>query len=66
MDAGNGIWLRNNGNGEFDPVSPSQSGLLASMDVKDLSIIQTANGKALLVANNSGPLQVFSITESNK
>jgi enediyne biosynthesis protein E4 len=63
MDAGNGIWLRNDGIGNFDPVSSNQSGLLASLDVKDLAIIQTANGKVLLVANNGGPLQAFFIDE---
>lgn len=61
MDAGNGVWLKNSGEGSFLPVSPGDSGLTASLDVKDLAIIQTANGKALLVANNSGPLQVFFI-----
>ncbi len=61
LDAGNGVWLKNDGDGKFNPLSPNQSGLLASQDVRDLSIIQTVNGRALLVANNSGPLQVFFI-----
>lgn len=63
MDAGNGIWLKNDGSGNFHPVSPNQSGFIASLDVRDLAIIQTAKGKALLVANNSGPLQVYFINE---
>ena len=63
MDAGNGILLKNDGSGNFEPTSPSQSGMLASLDVRDLAIIQTVNGRVLLVANNSGPLQAFYITE---
>ncbi|TVQ05660.1 MAG: hypothetical protein EA359_02530 [Balneolaceae bacterium] len=66
MDAGNGIWLKNDGQGNFLPQSPGQSGLVASHDVKDLAIIQSANGKALLVANNSGPLQVYFIKNPKK
>lgn len=60
-DAGNGIWLRNDGHGNFQPESPYQSGLKASLDVRDLAIIQTPGRKAVIVANNDGPLQVFII-----
>lgn len=60
-DGGNGLWLKGDGNGEFEPVSPFNSGFIASDNVKDLKLIRTPRGKALLVANNGGPIQVFYI-----
>ncbi len=39
------------------------AGLIASHDIRDIVFIQTANGKILLVAKNSGPLQVLYILE---
>ncbi|CAN5482275.1 VCBS repeat-containing protein [soil metagenome] len=60
-DAGNGLWLKGDGTGNFTPVSPLESGFLAPLDVRGLSLINTPNGKAILVANNSDSLQIFSI-----
>ncbi|MDQ3675122.1 MAG: VCBS repeat-containing protein, partial [Gemmatimonadota bacterium] len=40
-DAGNGLWLRGDGKGRFIPVSPSQSGLLAPLNVAGLAVINT-------------------------
>ena len=60
-DAGNGLWLRGDGKGHFTPVSPTESGLLAPLDVSGLAMIRTATGNALLVANTGDSLQAFSI-----
>ncbi|MDP9178753.1 MAG: hypothetical protein M3O61_13805, partial [Gemmatimonadota bacterium] len=60
-DAGNGLWLRGNGRGHFTPVPPSESGLLAPLNVNGLALINTPSGKALLVANTGDSLQAFSI-----
>jgi hypothetical protein len=60
-DAGKGLWLRGDGQGNFDAVSPSVSGLLAPLDVTDLALIRTRAGKVLLVANQEGPLQAFTV-----
>jgi hypothetical protein len=60
-DAGNGVWLKGKGEGGFEPISPIESGFLAPGDVKDLQIITTPYGKAVLVAKNSGKLQLFRI-----
>ena len=58
-DAGNGLLLKNNANGFFKSVPVMQSGLLTSGDVRSLVIINTPDGKALLVGNNNGSLQYF-------
>jgi hypothetical protein len=60
-DAGNGLWLRGDGRGQFAPVPPSQSGLLAPLNVSGLALINTPTGKAILVANTGDSLQVFAI-----
>src|SRR5687767_2998895 len=60
-DAGNGLWLRGNGKGHFTPVPPSESGLLAPLNVYGLALINTPSGKGLLVANTGDSLQAFAI-----
>jgi hypothetical protein len=60
-DAGNGLWLRGDGRGHFTPVPPSESGLLAPLNVAGLALIKTIPGKALIVANTGDSLQTFSI-----
>jgi hypothetical protein len=60
-DAGNGLWLRGDGRGHFTSVSPRESGFLAPLDVAGLALVNTQAGKAVLVANSSGSLQVFAI-----
>jgi hypothetical protein len=60
-DAGNGLWLRGDGQGNFSPVSTFASGFLAPLQVTDLALVTTPTGKAVLVANNSDSLQAFTI-----
>jgi hypothetical protein len=63
-DAGNGVWLRGDGQGGFTPVPPRTSGFLAPLEVTDLALITTSAGNAVLVANNGDSLQAYSIRES--
>src|SRR5450759_3666914 len=60
-DAGNGLWLRGDGKGHFTPVPPGQSGFLAPLNVAGLALINTPNGKAVIVANSGDSLQTFMI-----
>jgi hypothetical protein len=62
-DAGNGLLMKNDGNGSFKPVTVLQSGLLVPGDVRTLTLIQTPYGKALLAGNNNGRLQYFRIQQ---
>jgi hypothetical protein len=58
-DAGHGLWLRGDGRGHFAPVPPVESGFLAPLDASGLALINTPTGKAIVVANSGGELQVF-------
>lgn len=63
-DAGNGLLLTGNGNGQLHPIPPNKSGFLVPGDVRDLKVIRTPDGKKLLAANNADSLQVFTIYNS--
>ncbi|MEX0680002.1 MAG: VCBS repeat-containing protein, partial [Balneolales bacterium] len=65
-DAGNGLWLKGSGHGEFKPVSPFESGFLASKDVKSMALIHTPNGFKVIVANNNDLLQMYLIKPDNE
>jgi hypothetical protein len=60
-DAGNGLWLRGDGQGHFHPVPPVASGFLAPLDVTGLALIKTPTGNAVLVANHGDSLRAFTI-----
>lgn len=60
-DAGNGLWLRGNGRGQFTPVAPIESGFLAPLNVGGLVLIKTPTGKSVVVANIGDSVQVFRI-----
>jgi len=60
-DAGNGLWLRGDGQSHFSPVPSGESGFLSPLNVNGLVLINTPTGKALLVANTGDSLQAFSI-----
>lgn len=60
-DAGNGLWLKGNGRGDFTPVPPLESGFLAPRNVAGLALTQTPAGSAVLVANTGDSLQAFII-----
>jgi hypothetical protein len=60
-DAGNGLWLRGDGQGHFAPVPVSESGFLAPLNVAGLALINTTAGRAVLVANTGDSLQAFRI-----
>src|SRR5439155_1434223 len=57
-DAGDGLWLRGDGKGNFTPVPPTKSGFLAPLNVSGLALTKTNAGMAVLVANTGDSLQV--------
>ena len=60
-DAGIGLYLAGQGNGQFTPVKLSESGFYVPGDVKDMKIINSPNAKlsSILIANNNAKMQVF-------
>ena len=65
-DAGTGLIALGDGKGNFSPMSVPESGLFVNKNVKDIKLIDSANGKTLVVvANNNGPVQVFRLNKNN-
>lgn len=60
-DAGNGLFLKGNGQGHLKSVPIMESGFYTPLDVKNLALIKTAAGYRVLVANNSDSLQVYRV-----
>jgi hypothetical protein len=60
-DAGNGLWLRGDGQGRFASVPATESGFLAPLNVAGLALVRTSAGTAVMVANTGDSLQVFKI-----
>jgi len=60
-DAGNGLWLKGDGRGQFTPVVAIESGFLTPRNVAGLALVQTPAGSAVLVANTGDSVQTFVI-----
>ncbi len=62
-DAGTGLLLKGDGNGNFIPKTYESSGFYIPGDVKDLDLIQVGNKSvpSILVANNDAPMQLFEL-----
>ncbi|WP_234572968.1 VCBS repeat-containing protein [Rhodohalobacter sp. 614A] len=65
MDAGNGVLLTGDGQGNFTPVPSFQSGLIAPGNVKSSAVINSREGQYLLVLPNNSGVQVFKILSGN-
>lgn len=55
VDANHGVLLKNKGNFQFETISPAQSGLFITGDVRDLKQV----GRYVLVGECNGPLRVL-------
>ncbi|MBX2827188.1 MAG: VCBS repeat-containing protein [Flavobacteriaceae bacterium] len=60
-DAGNGCLLLGDGLGGFTSMSSNASGLFAPYNVKDLQVVEIQDNPCLVVVNNGGDLQFFSL-----
>ncbi len=58
-DAGVGLFLKGDGNGDFKAVSLNQSGFFAPHDAKDMKPLFFGGKKAILVTNNDHFIQLF-------
>ena len=58
-DAGTGLLLKGNGEGDFDAMPITESGFYAPFDVKEMKMIIVDKRDFILVGNNNYNLQVF-------
>ena len=58
-DASIGQYLQGIGNGQFNPVPFTDSGLIIPNDVKDIAILSTSNDRLLIIVNNDDDLQIL-------
>ncbi|WP_299552458.1 VCBS repeat-containing protein [Seonamhaeicola sp.] len=58
-DAGIGLFLRGNGEGDFTPITVNQSGFYAPDNAKDMKKIKIGASNAILVGNNNTMIQIF-------
>ncbi|MEM0997002.1 MAG: CRTAC1 family protein [Bacteroidota bacterium] len=64
-DAGIGLLLEQQADGQFTPILPEQSGFFAREDVRDLITLDGGKGNSdlVIVSANDAPLRVFRLTE---
>ncbi|MEM9674607.1 MAG: hypothetical protein AAF992_18585, partial [Bacteroidota bacterium] len=59
LDASVGLVMLGDGQGNFKPLTPRESGFYASGDVRKIAKLRSPKGDLILVSNNNGPLQLF-------
>ena len=59
LDAGIGLVLSNNGQGEFTPKLYAETSLHISGDVRNLITVKSGNALLMIAVKNNGPVQVF-------
>jgi len=64
-DAGTGLLLKGNGNGEFEVISTIKSGFFTPNDAKEMQFIDVGGKQIILVGNNNSYLQVIEYTPPN-
>ena len=62
LDAGTGLVMLSDSQGNFDPLPTAESGFYVPGDVRKLAWLRSSSGYILLVANNNGALQLFRLT----
>ncbi|MEO0341687.1 MAG: hypothetical protein AAF242_21070, partial [Bacteroidota bacterium] len=61
LDGNHGTFLKGDGKGSFEYISPQESGLKINGEVRDATTIDTRNGKVLIVARNNETLLAYPI-----
>lgn len=60
LDAGNGVYLKGDGRGNFEWVNNTNSGIWASHDARDVALLTGTDGKlTIIVSNNNAKAQVY-------
>ena len=60
-DAGNGLILKGDGQGNWQPLPASKSGINIPLDVKEIQPVEVPNGIYILFGNNNSNLEVYQI-----
>jgi hypothetical protein len=63
-DASNGLFLKGDGHGGFEPVTGNQSGLFAPGDVKDMVTIVIQGTEFIIVGKNNDRIQFIRIKKN--
>ena len=58
-DAGTGLFMKGDGQGNFEAIPVNQSGFFVPFDSKEIKLIRDSKGTLILVATNNDFLQVF-------
>ncbi len=58
-DACYGVWLRGDGQGNFQAVTSKDTGFRIVGEVRDLAVLRTRQGPMVLVARNNDRMQIF-------
>lgn len=58
-DAGTGLFMKGNGNGDFEAISHLTSGFFANKDVRDMVHLSHPKGDMIIVANNHDTHDIF-------
>ena len=58
-DAGNGLFLKGDGTGNFTPQTIRQSGFFAAKDARDMQIVNYNGQRLIIVANNNDKVELF-------
>ncbi len=65
-DASNGLFMKGDGQGKFEPIKSSTSGLFANGDVKDIATINIGSNRYILVGKNNDYVQFIKIDGERK
>lgn len=65
-DAGIGLFLKGNSNGNFEPLAAKKSGFFAPGDVKDMATLSTPEGDYIVVARNDDFVQLVKVNKKRK
>jgi hypothetical protein len=64
-DASVGLFLKGTSGGNFMSTNPAESGFFAPYNVKDIKMIKTKSGIAVMVSSNNDLLRVFENKKNN-
>ena len=65
-DAGFGLLLQGDGQGNFHPLSMSESGFVAAGNVKDLKLVRGQHEDKIIVMNNDDKIQLFKVKKKGR